>query len=287
MEQKNLEYYLNLPYKIEVLRDYDPENPGWVATIPDLPGCITQVDSFEELENMIEDAKQTWLEAAIERGIPIPEPRAEEEYSGKFVVRVPRSLHRKLVEEAESEGVSLNQFINVALASEVRTHPKPYLDQKSVDQWSGLNKTIRKILLLSGLDTNTENLEQMLFCEKVERILLKISQNVDDQNYYAAFKNFDELIASLTNWPDQQPIIDLLTTILGSWRNDLKKLTTKIRISPPQDLIIKSELRAIVDSAQKPNIERNKEELTLYGIEDDEIMQNLFVLVNKQGSSNE
>ena len=47
---------------------------------------------------------------------PLP---PEEDYSGKFVVRVPRSLHRDLVETAEQEGVSLNQYINVVLARAV------------------------------------------------------------------------------------------------------------------------------------------------------------------------
>ena len=34
-----------------------------------------------------------------------------EEYSGKLVVRIPRSLHKALKEEAAVEGVSLNQYI--------------------------------------------------------------------------------------------------------------------------------------------------------------------------------
>jgi len=64
-----------------------------------------------------------WLQVSLEDGDPIPEPRPEEEYSGKFVVRVPRSLHRQLVEEAERDGVSLNQYVNVALASAVTRLP--------------------------------------------------------------------------------------------------------------------------------------------------------------------
>jgi antitoxin HicB len=68
---------------------------------------------------MIQEAMQLWLEVALEEGIPIPEPRPEADYSGKFVVRVPRSLHRELVQRAEEEGVSLNQYINVVLASSV------------------------------------------------------------------------------------------------------------------------------------------------------------------------
>jgi len=59
---------------------------------------------------------RAWIEVALEEGIPVPEPRREEEYSGKFVVRLPKSLHHKLAQIAEREGVSLNSLVNVAIA---------------------------------------------------------------------------------------------------------------------------------------------------------------------------
>jgi antitoxin HicB len=119
MDARKVEDYLRLPYTIEVIRDNDEENPGWVARVVELPGCITQGDTFEELREMIEDAMRGWIEVALEDGIPIPEPRPVDEYSGKFVVRVPKSLHRELVEAAEREGVSLNAFVGVALGRAV------------------------------------------------------------------------------------------------------------------------------------------------------------------------
>lgn len=119
MTGKTVEDYLKLPYRIEVMYDNDEENPGWVAHVQELPGCITQGDSFEELGEMIEDAMRGWIGVALEEGIPIPEPAPDEDYSGKFVVRLPRSLHRQLAQTAEREGVSLNQFVNVALARAV------------------------------------------------------------------------------------------------------------------------------------------------------------------------
>jgi antitoxin HicB len=117
MNNPQVDDYLQLPYTIEVIRD--EEGGGWVARVVELPGCITQGDTFEELGEMIQDAMRGWIEIALEDGIPVPEPRPLEEYSGKFVVRVPRSLHRELVEAAEREEVSLNAFVNVALAKAV------------------------------------------------------------------------------------------------------------------------------------------------------------------------
>lgn len=115
MSTKSIGDYLVMPYTIEVVRDKSDQYSGWFARVVELPGCMTQADTFEELEEMIEDAMRAWIEAALEDGQVIPEPRPIESYSGKFVVRVPKSLHRELVEAAEREGVSLNAFVNVAL----------------------------------------------------------------------------------------------------------------------------------------------------------------------------
>jgi antitoxin HicB len=108
---------MRLPYTIE-LRNV-PQDEGWFVRVKELEGCMSQGDTAEEAIEMIQEAMELWLEVALEEGIPIPEPRPDDDYSGKFVVRVPRSLHRDLVKTAEQEGVSLNQYINVALARAV------------------------------------------------------------------------------------------------------------------------------------------------------------------------
>lgn len=111
--KKTIEYYLNLPYTRELIPE--PEG-GWFARIKELPGCMSQGETPDEAMQMIEDAMCGWIEAELNCGSVIPEPRLEDDFSGKFVVRVPRSLHRELVERASSEGVSLNSWVNVALA---------------------------------------------------------------------------------------------------------------------------------------------------------------------------
>ncbi len=113
---KDLAYYLALPYTIELVRE---EDAAWFARVVELPGCISEGDSAEDAAGMIQDAMAGWLELALDDGRAIPEPKPREEYSGKFVVRVPRSLHRDLVEAAAREQVSLNQFIATELARAV------------------------------------------------------------------------------------------------------------------------------------------------------------------------
>jgi len=68
-----------------------------------------------------------WITVALEDGKEIPEPAAEPQYSGKFLVRGPKSLHAALIREAELEGVSLNQFVVSALSAAVEwrvTNPR-------------------------------------------------------------------------------------------------------------------------------------------------------------------
>lgn len=52
----------------------DIESGGWVIVFPDLPGVMTQADTYEEVATMAKDALETWVEAQIEDGRPIPEP---------------------------------------------------------------------------------------------------------------------------------------------------------------------------------------------------------------------
>ena len=75
MMRHSVDEFLSLPYTIAVLRDDSDGQEGFVARIVELPGCITQADSFDELEEMIEDAMRAWIEVALDEGQPIPEPR--------------------------------------------------------------------------------------------------------------------------------------------------------------------------------------------------------------------
>jgi antitoxin HicB len=113
MNKQPLEYYLSLVYSVTL--DPDPEG-GYVAQIRDLPGCLTQGETLEETMANIQEARELWIETAYELGDPIPLPNTMSEYSGKLLLRMPKSLHRDLARQAEAEAVSLNQYINLLLS---------------------------------------------------------------------------------------------------------------------------------------------------------------------------
>lgn len=116
MERKDLEYYLSLRYPVTI--HPDPEG-GFVGEIEELPGCMTQAETLDEVFQAIEDARQLWIKTAYDEGQDISLPRDMEKYTGKFVVRIPRGLHRGLARAAKREGVSLNQYVSSLLAAGV------------------------------------------------------------------------------------------------------------------------------------------------------------------------
>ena len=69
---KTLEYYLSLPYRLEIVPD--TKEGGYAARYPELPGCVTCSDTLEGVVANAKDAKQAWLIAALEEGIEIAEP---------------------------------------------------------------------------------------------------------------------------------------------------------------------------------------------------------------------
>ena len=76
---KKLDFYLNLPYTTEIIKD---EFGGYFVKVKELLGCMSQGETEGEAIEMINDAKKLWLEVAIERGIAIPEPRGERDVRG-------------------------------------------------------------------------------------------------------------------------------------------------------------------------------------------------------------
>lgn len=111
--RKPLAEYLASAYPFTTVAD----DAGYFVSFPDLPGCITQVERIEDVGVAAAEILKLWLKTAYEHGLEIPEPSAPSKYSGKFVLRLPRSLHRSLAESAAQEGVSLNQYAATLLSA--------------------------------------------------------------------------------------------------------------------------------------------------------------------------
>src|SRR4051794_23374411 len=107
-ELDDVRRYLGLPYRIVVVRDEtenDDEGP-WHAAIEELPGCEVRGPTAADAAARIPSALAEWVATAHAEGRPIPEPSKADDYSGRLVLRMSRSLHCELAQAAERNQVS-------------------------------------------------------------------------------------------------------------------------------------------------------------------------------------
>ena len=112
----NVNDYMKLPYHLVIQEREDENGRYFFGKVMELDGCMSDGKTVEELRNNIKEAMELWLEVSLENGDVIPEPHSESAYSGRFNLRIPRSLHERLAYEAKEEGVSLNQYALYKLA---------------------------------------------------------------------------------------------------------------------------------------------------------------------------
>lgn len=60
------------PRRRQIILENDAESGGWTASVPSLPGCLSQGKSRREAEANAKDAISAWLEGAVRVGLPIP-----------------------------------------------------------------------------------------------------------------------------------------------------------------------------------------------------------------------
>ena len=98
----------------------EADGGGLLITFPDLPGCMSDGETVAEAIKNGRDAFESWVSARTDAGKPVPEPAYRPEttpsVSGRFVTRLPKSIHAKLAERAKAEGVSLNTLVLAFIA---------------------------------------------------------------------------------------------------------------------------------------------------------------------------
>ena len=102
-------------YPIEIRPLTAEEGGGFLATFPDLPGCMADGETPEEAVTDACDTFECWMDAHIADGRPVPMPGIANA-SGKFVQCLHRSIHSRLQYQAKAEGVSLNQLVTAYIS---------------------------------------------------------------------------------------------------------------------------------------------------------------------------
>lgn len=117
--------YLKRPYH----RVLVPDSSGtYSAEIEEFAGCFAVGETAGEAVTNLEEVAESWLESEIDRNRPIPEPFEEHDFSGRFVLRLSKSLHAKAARAAQRDGVSLNSFISNCVSECVGVRSRPHTE---------------------------------------------------------------------------------------------------------------------------------------------------------------
>ena len=112
--------YMALPYNIVIKHIHGSH---YCAAVLELEGCASDGETSEEAYGNVREAMEGWIEDKLENNLEVPLPLDEElpaaaeaapadaKFSGRFVVRMPKTLHARLAKQAVKEGVSLNQYV--------------------------------------------------------------------------------------------------------------------------------------------------------------------------------
>jgi predicted HicB family RNase H-like nuclease len=117
---KKLENYLNLPYVIELVPIAESLGGGYTASLPQVGrfAVTAHGETPDQALSNLEVIKKERFADYLDKNIKIPEPEPErEDYSGRFVVRIPKVLHKQLVTSANENQISLNQHVTYLLAA--------------------------------------------------------------------------------------------------------------------------------------------------------------------------
>jgi len=165
MKTKNLdtrvEEFAALNYTIVMRRD---DEGDVIASITELDGCVAHGQDAVEALAALESMKRLWIESCLNEGKHVPLPAIEEEDlpSGKWLQRVPRTLHKKLTDLARRERVSLNQYVVSVLAEAVgaQTSVVTALDISTLR--AGASFSVAELMYQSDMSTTPASLDDLI-----------------------------------------------------------------------------------------------------------------------------
>lgn len=118
MSEKNLEYYLNLPWSYRF--EWSNEDNCYVASIAELKGCMSEGETILQATEMIQDALKSYITCALQYGDNIPEPLKPIDFKGKIPYRTTPDRHYQLAKRAKSMGISINTLIDEAVEQKLK-----------------------------------------------------------------------------------------------------------------------------------------------------------------------
>jgi len=91
--------------------EWSDEDGCYVGSAPPMIGQCCHGDTEAETLARLQVIVEEWVALLLAEGKPLPPSVSGKEFSGKFVVRISKDLHRKAALKAMARGESLNQFV--------------------------------------------------------------------------------------------------------------------------------------------------------------------------------
>ena len=103
-------------YPFEIRPLAAEEGGGFLISYPDFSGCLSDGETVDEALANGKDALKATIAALRAKELTVPAPNSGGVASGKFVARVPKTVHARLATQAKAEGVSLNTLVLTFIA---------------------------------------------------------------------------------------------------------------------------------------------------------------------------
>lgn len=107
------------PFEVRPLEQED--GGGYLVSFPDFAECISDGETIDEALENGRDALKATIAALKANKLSVPAPNSGGIASGKFLARVPKTVHAQLATRARAEGVSLNTLVLTFIAQGLGT----------------------------------------------------------------------------------------------------------------------------------------------------------------------
>ena len=110
---KNLEYYLNLPWTYII--EYSDVDGCFLGSINELEKNMTNGETPDECFFMLKDALRAYIMTSLSQNLPINEPIRQTDFKGKIPYRTTSDRHYRLAKKAREKGKSINKIVDEAV----------------------------------------------------------------------------------------------------------------------------------------------------------------------------
>lgn len=118
MKNKDLKYYINLPWTYSLETDEDPEgNRIYIISVNELPDLKSDASTISEAMDNIKEAMEAAFELYMDLGQEIPEPINENDFKGNIAYRTSSKRHYLLAKEARKRKLSLSSLLDISVDS--------------------------------------------------------------------------------------------------------------------------------------------------------------------------